>query len=162
MIEVLRLGPDDWQRYRAIRLASLRDTPDAFWATTAGEEAQPEAWWRDRLTTEDRLTLLAVDDGVDAGTMGGGPHHEDPGDGLLYAVWVAPAARGGGAAEALIEAAIAWARQRGHRRLRLDVGDHNVRAAAFYARVGFIPTGVASTFPAPREHLTEHELALDL
>lgn len=161
-IEVQQAYEGDWARYRAIRLASLRDTPDAFWSVAAEEAAQPELFWRERLSPPDRVTFLAVEGGVDVGTLFVGPHHDHPADGGLYGVWVDPAARGGGAAEALLAAAVEWARARGHARLRLDVGDHNARAVGFYRRTGFTPTGVISTFPAPRDHITEHELALIL
>lgn len=162
MVEVVEAREGDWERVRAVRLAALEDTPDAFWSELTDEETQPESFWRGRLADGDRLTLLAVVDGVAVGTMGAGPHHEEGAEAGLYAVWVRPEARGGGAAEALLDQAIRWARGRGFTRLRLDVGDHNARAIRFYRRAGFTPTGVISTFPAPRDHITEHELAIDL
>lgn len=162
MIEVVHAGEADWTRVRTVRLASMQDTPDAFWSLLEEESAQPQQFWRDRLSARDRATFLATEDGADLGTMGVGPHHGDVADAGLYGVWVAGGARGGGAADALLAAVVTWARQRGFARLRLDVGDHNARATAFYLRAGFIPTGHTSTFPAPRDHITEHELALAL
>ncbi|HUG86407.1 MAG TPA: hypothetical protein VMM13_17705 [Euzebya sp.] len=78
MVEIVQLSEGDWARYRAIQLRSLTDTPDAFWMTTADEEGQPEAFWRQRLRAVDRATFLAVDRGHDVGTLGVGPHHDAP------------------------------------------------------------------------------------
>ena len=76
----------------------------------------------------------------------------------LYAVWVAPLARGCGAGDALMEAALAEAAEAGYARIVLDLGDYNEPAQALYARFGFEPTGRRSTLPPPRQHIAEHEL----
>jgi GNAT superfamily N-acetyltransferase len=172
MIAVVTATSADWVRYRALRLASLADAPDAFLSTAAEESGQPPSWWRDRLAAPDRITVLAALDGRDVGVMGAGPHdgppppghpHErGPGDAILYGVWVADGARGSGVADAMLGVVVRWARARGHGRLLLDVGDHNPRAIAFYRRAGFAPTGRTSAFPPPRDHVTEQEMALDL
>jgi ribosomal protein S18 acetylase RimI-like enzyme len=161
-VRVVTATPPDWARVRALRLAALADAPDAFWATLAEEAHQPERWWRARLEDPARTTLLAVLDGRDVGLAGVGPHHDEPTDAGLYSVWVDPSARGRGLVGLLVTAAADVARRRGHRRLRLDVGDHNAAAQRAYRRAGFLPTGRAARFPPPRAHITEHELALDL
>lgn len=163
MIEVItNPTTDDWWRVRGLRLAALEDSPDAFWTTLDEEVDRPEPWWRARLENPQRLTVVGVHDGDDAGMMGCGPHHDDPSDAGLYGVWVSPRARGSGVAIAMLDATIGWARARGFRRLLLDVGDANARAVAFYDRAGFVPTGKRSHFPPPRHHVTEHERGLDL
>ena len=50
---------------------------------------------------------------------------------------IAVARSGGGAGGALMEAAEAWSRSRGHRLMTLNVVETNVDAARFYARRGF-------------------------
>lgn len=52
---------------------------------------------------------------------------------------VAQAAEGRGVGRALLEAAEAWARERGHRLLTLNVFPTNRRALAVYERAGFAP-----------------------
>ena len=49
----------------------------------------------------------------------------------------------------------------GFRRVVLDVAHENTRARAFYARLGFTPTGRVGAMPWD-ESVTEETLALDL
>ena len=129
--------------------------------TLEHEQPRAEAWWRERLANE-ATTLLAVLDRSDAGLCVVARSFDDPNVAGLYAVWVAPLARGHGVGDALVEAAVQTARERGHRRIVLDVGDHNEPAIALYARFGFEPTGRTSTLPPPRAHITEHERAREV
>lgn len=160
MIE--RVGPHAWQRARAVRLRALQDAPDAFWTTVGQARAKPAAVWREQLASTATVTFLATAAGRDAGMAVGAPHHDDPGDAGLYGLWVAPEARGRGLGGRLLTAVVTWARGRGYTRIRLDVGDHNRQAARLYEAFGFARTGATSRFPPPRQHVTEHELALDL
>lgn len=162
MLTIERIGPDAFERARAVRLAALQDAPDAFWVTADEEAAATATEWRSRLARSDAATFVASRDGVDVGLAVGTRHYKHEADAALEAVWVAPEARGSGAATALIQAVVEWARAAGYGSLRLEVGDTNEHAVRLYSRIGFVPTGMVSAFPAPREHITEHERALDL
>lgn len=159
-VEIRRLTPDEGERLRALRLASLRDAPDAFASTFDETAARPPESWRRQLV--DLATFVAVVDGADAGLVRGGPFSEAPGAAMLLSMWVAPAARGRGVGDALVAAVVAWARGAGYARLVLDVADENAPAIALYARHGFEPTGETSALPPPREHVREHRRALAL
>ena len=154
--------PDDWRRVRSVRLAALADAPDAFSATLAAEARRAEASWRERLAGDAVTFLAALGDARDVGTAVVASAFDDPAAAGLYAVWVAPEARGRGVGDAPVAAAVAHARGAGRARLVLDVGDRNAAATALYLRAGFRPTGRTSALPPPREHVTERELALDL
>ncbi len=156
-----RLATEDWQRLRAIRLRALQEAPDAF-ARTHAEEAEftPEDW-QARLFG-DAATFVAVIDGADAGLATGAKWRGRDGVAGLFGMWVAPEARGGGAGLALVQAVIDWARASGFKRLALDVGDDNLPAIGLYERAGFEPTGATATLPPPRDHIAEHERALEL
>lgn len=58
---------------------------------------------------------------------------------FLYDIWVAPASRGQGIGKALVEWAAEWARSRGHRKIKLEVGEGNARARHVYEALGFRP-----------------------
>lgn len=161
-LTIERVGPEAFQRVRAVRLRALRDAPDAFWVIAEEEEATTAAQWRGRLARPDAATFLAVRDGVDVGLAIGARRHGHEGVAGLYAMWVAPEARGSGAGVALIGAVVGWARAAGHRSLRLEVADTNEPALRLYARLGFVPTGAVGTMPAPRDHISEHERVLEL
>jgi ribosomal protein S18 acetylase RimI-like enzyme len=139
-ISVRALGEEDWQQYREIRLAALRDAPDAFVATTAQEEALDEQAWRARMRRARRL--VAELDGSPVGVVSlgkGDPEHSCTGE--LFGLWVAPRGRGTGVAWKLVEAGAAQAIADGHRQLGYWVGTDNGPAVAFASSFGFRPTG---------------------
>jgi ribosomal protein S18 acetylase RimI-like enzyme len=162
VVAIERIQADTWERARTVRLRALQDAPDAFWTTADEEVATTADQWRERVSSSDSATFVAGRDGVDVGLVVGAPHHEHQGDAGLYALWVAPDARGDGAATELVEAVVDWARAAGYHTLRLDVADTNGNALRLYQRMGFQPTGAVSAFSSPRDHITEHERALDL
>jgi ribosomal protein S18 acetylase RimI-like enzyme len=152
-VDVARIGPDDWARFRAVRLASLLDAPAAFGSRHEDWLDAPEARWRARLT-EVPLTLVAHHGAEDVGVVSGQLAGESWAE--LISMWVHPAARGTGVAEALITAMVAWAGRQG-RSTYLMVRSDNARARAAYERVGFVDRGVPDGWPAtePLEHRME-------
>jgi ribosomal protein S18 acetylase RimI-like enzyme len=160
VLTIERLAAGAGNRFRAIRLRSLRDAPDAF-ATTYEEAA---TWASDNWDRqlEQFPTFVASADGVDWGTVRGALHDGVPGTGYLISMWVAPEGRRLGIGSALVDAVVAWARTQGLQRLLLDVSAENTSAIAFYAARGFRPTGEAGTLPPPRQHMREIQLCLTL
>lgn len=154
--------PQDWERVRGLRLRALADAPDAFWTTLEQEQEVTGEQWRERLASARAATLLAVSEQGDVGLVVVHPSTWAVGDAGLAAMWVAPEARGTGTADLLVNAALEWARAAAFPRVRLWVNDANATAGRLYARHGFVPTGVTGTFPPPRDHITEHERALEL
>jgi GNAT superfamily N-acetyltransferase len=154
--DVERIGPSSWRRWRALRLRSLEEAPDAFGSSLARERAYGEAEWRSHLGA----SWIAVADGIDVGLVAGGSH---TGSNLpwVYAMWVAPESRGTGVAEALLGAVVEWARSSGAAVLGLDVADRAPRARRCYERFGFVAG--TTTFPMPRDPgITLTEMFLDL
>lgn len=152
--------PADWERVQRLRLAALRDAPDAFCSTFDNEASKPPEWWIDRLASSGSVTLIAVEPS-DSGMAVLGPRGA-PQDCGLYAMWVAPEHRGAGIGDALMTAAIERAREQGFRRVVLDVGRQNLAAQRLYLRHGFSFTGNESTLPPPRSHIVDDELELVL
>ena len=149
-MQVRRLGSDEWERFRSVRLRALADAPDAFGATFDEETDLTEADWRRRLESADRAVFV-VDDGAGADGPGatgevvalatGGPAPDYPGVAALYGMWVAPGARGQGLGIALIDAVKAWALAAGFPVLGLGVTTTNAPAIALYERAGFRDRG---------------------
>jgi ribosomal protein S18 acetylase RimI-like enzyme len=160
-VRVTVAGEDDWRAVRDLRLAALLDAPDAFCSTHAEEAELDEAAWRARTSRGGVTTLLAWRGAAPVGMTLVTPWDEPTCLGLA-GVWVAPAGRGHGVGDALLRRACEVAAADGARRLLLEVGDHNAAAQELYARHGFTRTGRTSTFPPPRDHVTEHQLARDL
>lgn len=85
----------------------------------------------------------------------------DPPRIFLLSVYVTPSRRSSGLAPRLLQEVVAWARDRGHRQLYLDVHERATAARAFYARGGFAPTGHTQEYALdPSE--TEIEMVLTL
>ena len=159
-MRIERLHSNAWRRLEALRLRALADAPDAFGSTLAEAKRYREADWRRQL--ESLATFVAVLAGSDVGMVRCVADQEDAGAALLLSMWVAPEARGQGIGEALIRQLADWACAMGHTRLLLDVADENQPAIRLYERMGFAPTGETGSLPAPREHILEHQRALEL
>jgi GNAT superfamily N-acetyltransferase len=146
MVRVDRLGEDDWALFREIRLRSLLDSPDAFGSTYGEESSQSERAWRDWAAGRWRGGTAVVhavrdEDGTLVGTATGAEYEADPAVAHVYAMWVAPDARGAGVGRALLDSVEAWARDRGCGRLALTVTETNASARAFYGACGFVESG---------------------
>ncbi|WEH41018.1 GNAT family N-acetyltransferase [Streptomyces sp. AM 2-1-1] len=164
---VRRVRAAEWQSAKELRLDALRDpaAPVAFLETYESALEQPDVFWQERTARgaegdEAAQFVAEAADGTWAGTVtvlverpdraarfGGAV---DAVQGHLVGVFVRPQARGTGLTDALFRTAVEWSwalHDPFLTRLRLFVHEENPRAAAFYRRFGFVPTG--STVPGP-------------
>jgi GNAT superfamily N-acetyltransferase len=143
-VQIRHVEAHEAARVRALRLRSLAEDPDAFGSTYERDAAFPAEWWERiaRLSAEgsEQRTFVAVD-GEDrwVGLALVRPDDADPPAAVLNAMWVAPEARGRGAARALCEACIAWAAERGFPALNASVVVGNDAAQRTYESAGFVP-----------------------
>ena len=142
---VRELERGEWTLFRELRLRSLADSPDAFARRFVDEQAQPDAYWirlTESVTTPGgQAMLVAEDDGRAVGLTFGLFDKEHPKTGHVGGMWVEPGSRGRGVGQALLRAAIDWARSRGLERLDLWVTEGNGPATRLYERLGFADTG---------------------
>lgn len=142
VIEIRRTTLDDWQTWKALRLTALQLAPTAYGETyenaLAGGEDYWQRWWIER--GETALRSIAFSDGVPSGQIGCVEVPEFP-EPLIIAMWVEERFRGTGVAGALVEDALAWAREQGYRNIRLGVTEGNETARKLYLRHGFTPNG---------------------
>ena len=137
--------PHEWRTYKDLRLRALADSPDAFGSTLAAEQDRTDAEWSSRLASGAGsgldLPLVAEVDGEPAGLAWGRIDREDPEVAYLYQMWVAPDHRGLGAGKLLLEAVIAWAKEKNASYLVLGVTYRDSPAMRLYQRAGFAPVG---------------------
>ena len=161
MARIRLIGNEDWTAFRDIRLRSLLDSPDAFGSTYGEESTASENAWRDwaagRWRNGTAAVFLAEDEGRAVGTATGAAYDAAPAEAHVYAMWVAPDARGAGVGRELVDAVADWARGLGCDRLVLRVTETNEPARRFYAAYGFAETGVREPL---REGSEERTLVL--
>jgi GNAT superfamily N-acetyltransferase len=153
-VSVRQLLPDDWQTLREIRLAALLEAPHAFASSYESTLNRTEQEWR--AWPGRGVVFGAFIGGQPVGMVGATPVATDPSTVHLIAMWVAPAVRGTGVAETLIDAVVAWAKSRGCLSVSLEVATGNDRAAAVYRRNGFIYSNEPPSIPdtaTMRRHL---------
>ena len=149
MIEVRHVRPEDWESLKVIRLEALTDSPDAFCATYEEAVADEDSVWIERssaVAAEDAtVSVLAFDDDETVG-MAVGTLCTDGGMNVL-SLFVTPGQRGTDTASQLMTMIETWGLERGANRVTLEVLAGSDRAATFYARLGYQPTGRRETYP---------------
>lgn len=134
--------PDDWRRWRELRLRALADAPDASGEVLVEVAQWPDEVWRASMAREPlRALWIAERDGTPVGMAVLKIRDDDTARAHLYEMWVAPEARQTGAGRSLVEAALGWARSRAALEVELRVSESNEPAAALYAATGFVDTG---------------------
>lgn len=146
MVSVREAKPDEWELLRDVRLAALREAPDAFASTYDREEPYPEERWRGWLTHESVMFFPYVAGVAEPAGLAGVLVKR--GAAQLVSMWVRPDARGRGVARALVSAAADWAKARGHDAMYLWVAESNEQARRLYERCGFTATGERQPLPS--------------
>jgi predicted GNAT family acetyltransferase len=129
MAMLRRLGPDDWETFRDIRLRALADSPDAFGSTLERETGFTEADWRTRLAGP----VVLVEDPQPVAVGGS---FDNDGICHVWGMWTDPAHRGRGHARRILDALLPPGED-----AQLDVNVANPAARAAYERYGFVGTG---------------------
>lgn len=132
---ILRLEAKDWERFRAIRLASLAESPAAFGSQYDEVARRPQSSWTGQL--ESLPTWIIPADTLDIGVV-----RVDPKVPELLSLWVAPEGRGQGLGKALVEQVQAWVRGHGQEHLELCVKAENLTAIKLYRTLGFVDVGI--------------------
>jgi RimJ/RimL family protein N-acetyltransferase len=139
--QIRKLTPLDADRYRDIRLEALQNSPEAYGSTFEAENAQSLPWFEQRL--RDSNVFGAFQDGELIGVVG---YFTQRGQkrahkGVVWGMYVRPAARNSGLGTRLIESVVKYARDRVEL-LQLTVVSENVEARHLYTRQGFVEYGL--------------------
>lgn len=137
-IKVRILGEAEWQLYREVRLAALKDAPEAFVAHFEDEASYGDDFWHERMDRAHRIIAERGDEPV--GLVCLGLHDEDPQAGEVFGLWTAPKARGERVARQLVAVAARKAAEDGRRLLYFWAGSDNASAVGFASSFGFRPT----------------------
>ena len=167
-MRIARLQASDAAEYRRLMLLAYEQAADAFTSTAAERANEPEAFWVRRIA--DPTGLSAAFGAFDAHGLVGTVALEFSAKpktlhkALVIGMFVAPEARGTGAARELLQAALACARQRpGIRLLTLTVTEGNEPAIRLYQRAGFDAFGVEPlAILTPGGYRGKVHMALDL
>ena len=152
MTIVRQIQPDEWDILRSVRLAALEDAPEAFSETLAEVRIMTDDFWQGRAERgakgETSFCAMAFDVGQPIGMAVGIADQSNSAMAYLAAMWVAPRHRGTDAAPLLVDSVARWAASHGALILFAGVREGNVRAAAFYRKVGFVShTGTIPDHP---------------
>lgn len=137
-VRVGRLEGPDWAALRSARLAALAEAPYAFSSTLERELGFDDDVWRSRIRSGAIFAAWSASGIVGMAT--GRLSDENP-DWELVGMWVSPDWRGTGVADRLVGAVCDHVLGTGAERICLWVVETNLRAVAFYQRLGFELTG---------------------
>lgn len=158
-VEIRRIRASEWRAYRELRLEALKDSPLAFVEQYDDSLTKPDRFWQDRVeraATDPASATFVAARGEKFVAKATGIVEQDVTDhvsAIIVGVYASPECRGTGIAEAVLTAVVRWAREDCHAgRIRLHVLDTNDRAAAFYRRIGFVPTGETIAYPPDPSH----------
>ena len=140
-IAVRRLLPAEAEIFRAIRLEALATCPDAYATTLAKQAADPLAHFIE--TLRDSPVFGAF---LEGGIVGMAGLYRESGErkrhkGVLWGMYMRPAARGRGLGRALLRAVLDHARGEVDQVL-LQVVSDNHRAIRLYESEGFVSYGL--------------------
>lgn len=146
-VRVRRIAGHEGGLLRELRLAALREAPEAYGESLLEAESRDAAEYAARAragSAGDRRAWFVAEEGTPPAPVGLVLGRRRPPDTcLVFSMWVAPPARGSGVGRALLDAVEDWARAWGARETVLWVYRANAGAIAFYRRLGLrrIATG---------------------
>ena len=142
MLTVRRLEKNDvdLEIYKSLRLEALKTHPEAYASGYDDWVKLDQSGWYARM--EDVFIQVALEDEKPVGMMAVyfTPRARVAHRGTMVMVYLREAARGSGAAKAMLDACIKDAKEAGLTQLELSVSAENQRAHAFYLKEGFAET----------------------
>jgi len=143
-MDIRRLAASDAPAYRAVRLRSLREYPEAFTSSYEEHDAQPLDHAQQRLASPVNRFWGAFDDAQLCGTIGLEPETraKNRHKATVVGMYVAPERSGRGIGRRLLDALVKDARESGLEMLVLTVTDGNQHALRLYQGAGFRSFGI--------------------
>lgn len=140
-LQIVRLHPEQWMRYREIRLEALSQEPQAFGTTYENMLQEPPEFWRDRLMEAARAEkswLLFAQAGDRLIGIIGAVYDETIATADVISVFVQKAERGKGVGKALMAEILSEiGKIKGIRKAALGVNQEQQAAVRLYRSFGF-------------------------
>ncbi len=134
-MNVVAINESNWEELKAIRLKSLKESPEAFSASYSVVLNFSEEEWRSRASGSSGGKFFIAKKGLESvGIIGG---FYKTGEYELVSMWVSPIERGRGIAKLLIHSVAQHAKQLGYNSIFLEVKSENIAAFKLYEKVGF-------------------------
>ena len=141
MITIRRIQICETALYKQIRLASLKDAPNAFETTYDAALQRTDEMWHARVEStaqgSDQAIFLALFDQLPIGIAALVRIKGQTDSGELMQVWVSPEHRGTGVAWDLMNSIFKWAQENNFHRIIAGVTKVNAGALKFYTKYGF-------------------------
>lgn len=160
-IEIVHLNLEDWQSYKDLRLAALKNDPQAFSSTYADQVRQPEAYWRGRLQDvaegKQSWLLFAREDLRLVGMVGAFIVSADTAG--IISLYVLREARGRGISKALMSAILEeTCKIPTIQKVTLAVNAHQDAAVRLYTGLGFEVVGQEESLMGDGKSYTELQM----
>lgn len=136
-IQIIKLTPDRWAEYKALRLRALKDDPQAFGSSHAKEAAYSDEKWRER--TNDNVLFASNGDNL-IGMMGIWQSEEDKEKKTanVFGVYVIPEFRSKGISKMLMQDLLDKLKSNPDiSKLKLTVNKNQLAAVKLYETFGF-------------------------
>ncbi len=127
--------PEDWEKFKEIRLKGLQTDPQAFGGIFESESQEGEAYWKDRFSNPERCFYAAEEGSIFVATAGSKKIAED--NWMIVAVYTLPEFRGRNLSQELINRVIAEAKSTGAKKVSLLVNVGQEGAVNLYKKIGF-------------------------
>ncbi|WP_054120902.1 GNAT family N-acetyltransferase [Novosphingobium sp. AAP93] len=137
-MDIIRLGPDDTERFLVLRREALDGDHMSFRGASADDAALGAPWWRERLARDHVYAVVQNGAWLAVGGLSRLAGVKLDHKGLVWGMYAVPAARGTGAASRILNTLEEAARSLGLRQLQLTLMADNARAKALYERHGYV------------------------
>jgi len=133
----------DYEVYRALRLAEIKDLPHPVDDLIEEAQNQPSDYWKELTISRCELHALFIAE-VDKEVVGcvyGMRSSENEAKGRLAGLWVSSEYRRKHYGRALLDRYLNWAESKGNSEVSLWVNENNYGAIELYVQTGFQRTG---------------------
>ena len=134
-MEIISVNETNWEELKAIRLAALKESPEAFSVSYEAALNRSESEWKARASGSEGCNFFIAKIGSQSVGIIGGFHKTD--QYKLISMWVSPSQRGLGVAKLLINRVIKHAKKLNQDSICLEVSSNNVTACRLYEKYGF-------------------------